>query len=151
VVIKTQVLSKYGHYNSFWSIRPAAPADAAHLDNKAIFIDGALPGDIVRFRYTARRSQHDEGMVETVGNPSPDGSRRVARISGAMAAACCNISTATVHSGCGAPSLVRRKAAGRRIHFLDSLQRGGYPTRHRPNLRSMAKTPALWNNTCSFS
>ena len=44
----------------------------AHLEGKAVFIHGALPGETVSFRYTARHKTFDEGQVEVVTTPSPD-------------------------------------------------------------------------------
>ena len=44
----------------------------AHLHGKAVFIDGALPAEEVRFHYTARHSQYDEGELEAVISPSPE-------------------------------------------------------------------------------
>lgn len=44
----------------------------AHLDGKAVFIDGALPGEHVLFTYTARRRKHDEGRVQTLLEASPE-------------------------------------------------------------------------------
>jgi 23S rRNA (uracil1939-C5)-methyltransferase len=35
----------------------------AHVGGKATFIDGALPGERVRFRYTRRRGRFDEGVA----------------------------------------------------------------------------------------
>ncbi|RUM94971.1 MAG: 23S rRNA (uracil(1939)-C(5))-methyltransferase RlmD [Thiothrix sp.] len=43
-----------------------------HLDGKAVFIDGALPGERVRFRYTAKSRKHDQGRVEEILDASPD-------------------------------------------------------------------------------
>ena len=44
----------------------------ARLDGKAVFVDGALPGERVRFRVFKRRRQWDEaGLVEVV-TASPD-------------------------------------------------------------------------------
>lgn len=37
-----------------------------HIDEKATFIDGALPGEKVTFIYTSKRRSHDEGRVEEV-------------------------------------------------------------------------------------
>lgn len=42
----------------------------ARVDNKAVFIDGALPGDTVSFRYTRRKRHYDEGVVDEVMTPS---------------------------------------------------------------------------------
>jgi 23S rRNA (uracil1939-C5)-methyltransferase len=42
----------------------------AHLDGKAIFIDGALPGERIRFRYTRRRGRFDEGTAVEVTQPA---------------------------------------------------------------------------------
>jgi 23S rRNA (uracil1939-C5)-methyltransferase len=42
------------------------------VDGKAVFVQGALPGETVRFRYRARRRRHDEASVLEVLRPSPD-------------------------------------------------------------------------------
>jgi 23S rRNA (uracil1939-C5)-methyltransferase len=44
----------------------------AHLQGKAVFIDGALPGEVVSFEYLASRRRFDEGRVTTVTQASPD-------------------------------------------------------------------------------
>lgn len=44
----------------------------AHVDGKTVFIDGALPGERVTFRYTSHKAKHDEGKVETVLQASPE-------------------------------------------------------------------------------
>ncbi len=44
----------------------------ARVDGKAVFIDGALPGEQVTFRYTSHKAKHDEGKVETVVIASPE-------------------------------------------------------------------------------
>jgi 23S rRNA (uracil1939-C5)-methyltransferase len=44
----------------------------AHIDGKATFISGALPGEEVRFIYTSKRRSHDEGKIEEVLKASPD-------------------------------------------------------------------------------
>ncbi len=43
----------------------------ARVEGKATFIQGALPGERVRFRYTGRRRSHDEGSVTEVLEASP--------------------------------------------------------------------------------
>ncbi len=43
-----------------------------HLDGKAVFIDGALPGEVVSFEYLASRKKYDEGRVLEVLQASPD-------------------------------------------------------------------------------
>ena len=43
-----------------------------HLDGKAVFIDGALPGETVSFEYLTTRRKFDEGRVTAVLQPSPD-------------------------------------------------------------------------------
>jgi len=43
----------------------------AHLEGKTIFINGALPGEEVKFRYTSKRSRHDEGDAIEIINKSP--------------------------------------------------------------------------------
>jgi 23S rRNA (uracil1939-C5)-methyltransferase len=45
------------------------------LDGKTVFVDHALPGETVRFRYLRRRSKRDEAEAVEILNPSP---RRVA-------------------------------------------------------------------------
>ncbi len=44
----------------------------AHIEGKATFIHGALPGETVEFRYSGRRSQYDEGVVEQVIRAAPE-------------------------------------------------------------------------------
>lgn len=43
----------------------------ARIEDKAVFIDGALAGEEVTFVYTARRRSHDEGEVVEILRPSP--------------------------------------------------------------------------------
>jgi 23S rRNA (uracil1939-C5)-methyltransferase len=43
-----------------------------HLDGKAVFIDGALPGEVVSFEYLSTRKKFDEGRVLEVLQASPD-------------------------------------------------------------------------------
>ncbi|MFN4290311.1 MAG: 23S rRNA (uracil(1939)-C(5))-methyltransferase RlmD [Permianibacter sp.] len=43
-----------------------------HLDGKTIFIDNALPGETVRFQYTARHGKFDEGLAIKIEQPSAD-------------------------------------------------------------------------------
>ena len=44
----------------------------ARIDGKAVFIEGALPGERVRFRVTKRRRQLDEAGLVEVLRDSPD-------------------------------------------------------------------------------
>jgi 23S rRNA (uracil1939-C5)-methyltransferase len=44
----------------------------ARRDGKAVFVEGALPGEEVRCVYTARRGRHDEARVLEVLTPSPE-------------------------------------------------------------------------------
>ncbi len=44
----------------------------AHIDGKATFISGALPGEKVTFIYTSKSRNHDEGKIDTVLEASPD-------------------------------------------------------------------------------
>ncbi|MCF6225206.1 MAG: 23S rRNA (uracil(1939)-C(5))-methyltransferase RlmD [Xanthomonadales bacterium] len=44
----------------------------AHIDDKAVFIHGALPGEKVIFRYTECHRRFDMGVVEEVLEASPD-------------------------------------------------------------------------------
>ena len=43
-----------------------------HFDGKAVFVDGALSGERVRFRYTRLQRRYDEGTVVEVLRASPD-------------------------------------------------------------------------------
>lgn len=47
-------------------------AGVAHVQGKAVFIDGALPGERVRFRFRKRGRQHDQGEAIEILEPSPD-------------------------------------------------------------------------------
>ncbi|MHB1567111.1 MAG: 23S rRNA (uracil(1939)-C(5))-methyltransferase RlmD [Acidiferrobacter sp.] len=47
-------------------------AGVARCDGKAVFIDGALPGEQVRFRYQQRKPRYDTGVVTAVLVPSVD-------------------------------------------------------------------------------
>lgn len=42
----------------------------ARIDGKATFIDGALPGEVVEFRYTRQKAQFDEGRLEQIVQPA---------------------------------------------------------------------------------
>lgn len=65
----------------------------AHRDGKAIFIDGALPGEDVSIGIHTRRSSYDEADVEQLINPSPHRFRsRVVHISVFAVDAFCSIS-----------------------------------------------------------
>ncbi|HEU5339044.1 MAG TPA: 23S rRNA (uracil(1939)-C(5))-methyltransferase RlmD [Sulfuricaulis sp.] len=44
----------------------------ARLDGKAVFIDGALPGETMRFRYLHRQKRYDTAEVVEIIKPSPD-------------------------------------------------------------------------------
>ncbi len=44
----------------------------ARVDDKVVFVHGALPGERVRFRITARRRQYDQGELLEVLAPSPE-------------------------------------------------------------------------------
>ncbi|OGT22362.1 MAG: 23S rRNA (uracil(1939)-C(5))-methyltransferase [Gammaproteobacteria bacterium RBG_16_57_12] len=44
----------------------------SHIDDKVVFIDGALPGEEVMFRYTKRQRRYDEGRVDQVLRASAD-------------------------------------------------------------------------------
>ena len=44
----------------------------AHLDGKAIFVDNALAGERVRFRYTRVQRRYDEGLAVEVLRASPE-------------------------------------------------------------------------------
>lgn len=44
----------------------------AHIEGKTTFIEGALPGEEVEFRYTKHHRQYDEAQMVQVLTPSPD-------------------------------------------------------------------------------
>ncbi|MHB8415831.1 MAG: 23S rRNA (uracil(1939)-C(5))-methyltransferase RlmD [Acidiferrobacteraceae bacterium] len=44
----------------------------AHVDGKAVFIHGSLPGETVRFRYYKKRRRYDVGVVTEILDPSAD-------------------------------------------------------------------------------
>jgi len=44
----------------------------AHVDGKAVFVDGALPGEELSFLYTARSRKHDEGKLCELFSVSPE-------------------------------------------------------------------------------
>lgn len=44
----------------------------AHVNGKAVFIEGALPGEQVLFTYVTQRKRYDEAKVEKIIKPSPD-------------------------------------------------------------------------------
>ncbi|HWQ94722.1 MAG TPA: 23S rRNA (uracil(1939)-C(5))-methyltransferase RlmD [Gammaproteobacteria bacterium] len=44
----------------------------AHVNGKALFIEGALPGEQVLFTYIKQRKRYDEAKVEKIIKPSPD-------------------------------------------------------------------------------
>lgn len=43
----------------------------AHVDGKAVFIEGTLPGEEVLFRYVTQRKRFDEGVVSEIITASP--------------------------------------------------------------------------------
>ena len=44
----------------------------AHVDGKAVFIEGALPGELIGFEYLATHSKFDEGRATEIHQASPD-------------------------------------------------------------------------------
>jgi len=44
----------------------------AHVDGKVVFVDGALPGESVRFVYSKRHKRHDDAKVLEVISASPE-------------------------------------------------------------------------------
>ena len=44
----------------------------AHVNGKATFIEGALPGEEVMFTYVMQRRRYDEGLVTEIITPSPE-------------------------------------------------------------------------------
>lgn len=96
----------------------------AHVDGKIVFIDGALPDERVRFRYTRRRSKRDEGIVDEVLSPSPD----------RIAPRCPHFGT------CGGCSLQHLSAADQIAHKADILAEH---FRHIGNIEPETWLPAL--------
>jgi 23S rRNA (uracil1939-C5)-methyltransferase len=100
----------------------------ARVDGKAVFIDGALPGERVRFRVIKRRRQLDEAGLTEVLSASPD-----------------RVVPACEHFGiCGGCSLQHLSApaqlAAKERQLLDNLERIGRvrPERVLPPLRGPA-------------
>jgi 23S rRNA (uracil1939-C5)-methyltransferase len=88
----------------------------AHRDGKAVFLDGALPGEQVRFHYTARHSGYDEGRVSEVVEAAAD-----------------RVSPRCPHfGGCGGCTLQHlapdRQLAYKQTWLLDNLARIGRVT-----------------------
>ena len=100
----------------------------ARVDGKAVFIDGALPGERVRFRFIKRRRQLDEAALVDVLAASPD----------RVVPACAHFGT------CGGCSLQHLSApaqlAAKERQLLDNLERIGRvrPERVLPPLRGPA-------------
>ncbi|MFO1352708.1 MAG: 23S rRNA (uracil(1939)-C(5))-methyltransferase RlmD [Gammaproteobacteria bacterium] len=85
----------------------------AHIDGKAVFIHGALPGERVSFTYRQRHSQYDEGSVSAIAEASPE-----------------RVPPRCAHFGvCGGCSLqhldARRQIAYKQDWLLDNLARIG--------------------------
>ncbi len=85
----------------------------ARLDGKAVFVDGALPGERVRLRIIKRRRQFDEAGLVEVLSASPD-----------------RVEPACAHFGiCGGCSLQHLSApaqiAAKQRQLLDNLERIG--------------------------
>jgi 23S rRNA (uracil1939-C5)-methyltransferase len=85
----------------------------AHRDGKTVFITGALPGEQVNCRYTARHSKYDEGRAEAVLAASPE-----------------RVEPQCAHFGlCGGCSLQHleagRQLANKQDWLLDNLSRIG--------------------------
>lgn len=91
----------------------------ARIDGKATFIADALPGETVRFKYTHRSRDVDEGQVTAVEQPSPD-----------------RVTPQCAHFGlCGGCALQHLSApaqiAFKQKQMLDALQRIGKVTPER--------------------
>jgi 23S rRNA (uracil1939-C5)-methyltransferase len=85
----------------------------ARLDGKTVFIDGALPGEQVRFRIFKRRRQFDEASLISILKASPD-----------------RVTPQCVHFGlCGGCALQHlspaAQVASKQQQLLDNLQRIG--------------------------
>jgi 23S rRNA (uracil1939-C5)-methyltransferase len=85
----------------------------ARVQGKAVFVDGALPGERVRLRVIKRRRQLDEAVLVEVLSPSPD-----------------RVAPACAHFGvCGGCSLQHLSAgaqvAAKERQLLENLQRIG--------------------------
>ena len=79
-----------------------------HVDGKTVFIDGALPGEVLEIAYTASRKKHDEARVATVLEPSKQ-----------------RVEPACAHFGlCGGCSLQHLEASAQIEHKEKSLLDG---------------------------
>jgi 23S rRNA (uracil1939-C5)-methyltransferase len=91
----------------------------ARISGKAVFVDGALPGERVRFRFTKRRRQLDEAVLVEILSASPE-----------------RVVPACAHFGvCGGCSLQHLSGAAqlavKERQMLESLQRIGRVTPER--------------------
>ena len=104
-------------------VREADVVDLAHdgrgvarVDGKAVFIDGALPGERVRYRLLKQRRQLDEAGLVEVLIASPD----------RVAARCAHFG---ICGGCSLQHLApAAQIAAKQRQLLDNLQR--IPTCH---------------------
>lgn len=85
----------------------------AHIDSKAVFIAGALPGEQVWFRYTVSRGQYGEGVTTEIVQPSAD-----------------RVTPKCAHFGICGGCVLQHLDPTRQIHYkqdwlLDNLQRIG--------------------------
>ncbi len=84
-----------------------------HIEGKAVFVHGALPGEAVRFTYTRKSRRFDEGQVVEVVSASPE-----------------RVEPACPHFGvCGGCSLQHQEARAQLRHkeqvLIDALERIG--------------------------
>ena len=85
----------------------------ARVNGKAVFVHDALPGEDVRFVYTRRRSQHDEGRLLAIESPAVD----------RVAPRCAHFG---VCGGCSLQHLdAARQIAYKQDWLLDNLKRIG--------------------------
>jgi 23S rRNA (uracil1939-C5)-methyltransferase len=69
--ISRRPLPDHGREARIESLSPEGRG-VAHLDGRAVFVDGALPGETVSFRYTRIQRDFAEGRVEAVLDASPE-------------------------------------------------------------------------------
>jgi 23S rRNA (uracil1939-C5)-methyltransferase len=88
----------------------------ARAGGKVVFVDGALPGERVRYRLTRRRRDADEAQVTTIVTPSPD----------RVAPRCAHFGLC---GGCSVQHLApEAQLRFKQKHLLDALQRIGKVT-----------------------
>lgn len=98
----------------------------ARIDGKTTFIEGALPGERVRFRYYNKRPRFDNGATIEVLEPSPDRATPACRYYGVCGG--CSLQ----HLAAGAQLLAKQRILAETLEHVGRVQ----PTRWLPPIAS---------------